>query len=175
MSASLLSPTGWFVLGLPWPAETGGDWGECAAAIAPSMIPRSLVSQSAGTALDLASALATDAIEGPGKAVFFSDVTLWLDKQGQTWASLGIDHEAVIDELLNAPVPQLFLTLTQKAHAILCDASRDGLRLHYPNGGVEHVSPQLRRDVHNGIAQSLERDWPPYIQGLIDSGALQAR
>ncbi|MEU1627099.1 hypothetical protein ABZ746_17615 [Streptomyces sp. NPDC020096] len=139
------------------------------------MIPRSLVSQGAGTALDLAAALAGDVNEGPGKAVFFSDVTLWLDKQGQTWAELGVDYDVVIDELLRAPVPQLFLTLTQKAHAILCDASREGLRLHYPNGDIEHASPQLRRDVHDGIAQSLVRDWPPYIQGLIDDGALRTR
>jgi hypothetical protein len=139
------------------------------------MIPRSVVSQGAATALDLATALAGDANEGPGKAVFFSDITLWLDKQGQTWADLGIDYDAVIEELLNAPVPQLFLTLSHKAHAVLCDASRQGLRLYYPDGGIEHVSPQLRRDVHDGITQSLERDWPPYIQGLIDDGVLQSR
>ncbi|MCX5561083.1 hypothetical protein [Streptomyces sp. NBC_00038] len=175
MSTSLLSPAGWLVLGLPWPAETRDGWGECAVAIAPPMIPRSLVSQGAGIALDLATGLARDPNDGPGKAVFFSDVTLWLDKQGKTWPDLGIDYDAVIDELLSAQVPQLYLTLTQKAHAILCDASREGLRLHYPGGDVEHVTPQMRQDVHDGVAQSLTRDWPPYIQGLIDSGALQTR
>ncbi|MEU2287837.1 hypothetical protein ABZ614_39040 [Streptomyces sp. NPDC013178] len=175
MSNALLSPVGWLVLGLPWPTETRDGWGECAAAIAPTMIPRSLVSKGAGIALDLATGLARDPNDGPGKAVFFSDVTLWLDKQGKTWPDLGIDYEAVIDELLNAQVPQLYLTLTQKAHAILCDASREGLRLHYPNGDVEHVTLQLRQDVHDGITQSLTRDWPSYIQGLIDSGALQTR
>ncbi|MER7396170.1 hypothetical protein ABT381_11700 [Streptomyces sp. NPDC000151] len=137
------------------------------------MIPRSLVSQHAGIALDVATALAGDPHEGLGKAVFFSDITLSLDKQGETWANIGIAPDALIDELLAAPVPQLYLTLTQKAHAVLCDASREGLRLYYPNGDVEHISPRVRRDVHNGIAQSLERDWPPYIQGLIDGGALR--
>ncbi|MFG3255059.1 hypothetical protein [Streptomyces sp. NPDC048172] len=149
--------------------------GECATVIAPPTIPRSLVSQDAGAALDLAAALATDAYEGPGKAVFFSDITLWLDKQGQAWADAGIDYEAVIDELIEAPVPQLMLTLTQKAHAVLCDASRKGLRIHYTNGEVEHVTSQLRRNVHDGIAESLEQDWPPYIQDLIDRGAIQTR
>ncbi|WP_329431526.1 hypothetical protein OG564_00530 [Streptomyces sp. NBC_01280] len=42
-----------------------------------------------------------------GKVVFFSDVTLWLDKQGKDWGVLGIDYETVIDELTTAPVPQL--------------------------------------------------------------------
>ncbi|WP_282699996.1 hypothetical protein [Streptomyces sp. CC219B] len=174
MNTALLSPAGWLVLALPWPAETRDGWGECAAVIAPSMIPRSLVSQEATTVLDLATALAGDTNEGPGKAVFFSDITLWLDQQGQTWTDLGIDHDAVIAELLNAPVPQLFLTLSQTAHAILCDASRQGLRLYYSDGGSEPVSPQQRRDVHDGIAQSLERDWPPYIQGLINDGVLRS-
>jgi hypothetical protein len=175
VSNSLLSPAGWLVLGLPWPEQTRDGWGECALAIAPQMIPRSIVSKGAGTALDLAGALARDANAGPGKAVFFSDVTLWLDKQGKDWADLGIDYEAVIDELAGAPVPQLYMTLMQKAHAILCDASREGLRLHYANGDVEHVTPQVRRDVHAAITTSLERDWPPYIQGLIDRGALQTQ
>ncbi|WAU78513.1 hypothetical protein O1Q96_01415 (plasmid) [Streptomyces sp. Qhu-G9] len=172
---SLLSPAGWLVLGLPWPTETRDGWGECAAVIAPPMVSRSLVSKGAGTALDLATGLAHDPKDGPGKAVFFSDITLWLDSQGKTWGDLGIDYDAVIDELLKAEVPQLYLTLTQKAHAILCDASREGLRLHYTNGDVEHVTPQVRQNVHDGIVQSLARDWPPYIQGLIDSGALQTR
>jgi hypothetical protein len=139
------------------------------------MIPRSLVSRGAGTALDLAAALAGDANEGPGKAVFFSDITLWLDAQGRTWADFNIDYDQVVDELLGTPVPQLFLTLSHKAHAILCDASRQGLRLYYPDGDVEHVSPQVRRDVHDGITQTLERDWPPYVQRLIDSGAFRTR
>ncbi|MGW3819719.1 hypothetical protein [Streptomyces sp. NPDC005046] len=62
---------------------------------------------------------------------------------------------------MRARVPQLYMTLTQKAHAILCDASRDGLRLHYRDGDVEHVTPQVRADVHAAITTTLERDWPP--------------
>lgn len=173
MSNKLLEPDGWLVLGLPWPEQTRDGWGECALAIAPQTIPRTLVSKGASTALDLAGGLARDPVDGPGKAVFFSDVTLWLDKQGKDWGALGIDYEAVIDELTKAPVPQLYMTLMQKAHAILCDASRDGLRLHYTNGDVEHVTPQVRADVHAAVATSLERDWPPYIQGLIDRGAIR--
>ncbi|MFB7186943.1 hypothetical protein ACFCZT_16920 [Streptomyces sp. NPDC056230] len=83
-------------------------------AVAPAMIPRHLVSKGAGIALDLATGLARDPNDGPGKAVFFSDVTLWLDKQGKDWADFGVDYEAVIDELVKAPVPQLYTTLVQK-------------------------------------------------------------
>ncbi|MER7050286.1 hypothetical protein [Streptomyces jumonjinensis] len=175
MSNTLLYPDGWLVLGLPWPEQTRDGWGECALAVAPRTMPRSLVSKEAGTVLDLAGGLARDLVDGPGKAVFFSDVTLWLDKQGKDWGDLGIDYEAVIDELVGAPVPQLYMTLMQKAHAILCDASREGLRLHYTSGEVEHVTPQVRADVHAAITASLERDWPAYIQDLIDRGAIQTR
>ncbi|MCX5112417.1 hypothetical protein OOK13_28790 [Streptomyces sp. NBC_00378] len=111
------------------------------------MIPHHLVSKSAGIALDLATGLARDPNDGPGKAIFFSDATLWFCKQGKDWADFGADYEAVIDELIKAPVPQLYMTLVQKAHAILCDASRDGVRLYYLGGDVEHVTPQVRADV----------------------------
>lgn len=89
---------------------------------APQMIPRHLVSKEASIALDLARSLARDPGDGLGKGVFFSDVTFWLDRQGKDWRDLGIDYEAVINELAGAPVPQLYMTLSQKAHAILCDA-----------------------------------------------------
>lgn len=109
----------------------------------------------------------------PGRAVSFSGVTLWLDKQGKDWGALGIDNEAVIDERANAQVPQLSMTLIQKAHSILCGAGRDDLRLHYGNGDVEHVTPQVRAEVHAAITTSLEWDWPVYIQDLGDRGAIQ--
>ncbi|MCX4967191.1 hypothetical protein OHA98_20930 [Streptomyces sp. NBC_00654] len=72
---------------------------------------------------------------------------------------------------LHAQLPQL-------GDAVLvCDASREGLRLYYGygNGDVEHVTPQIRADVHAAITTSLERDWPPCIQGLIDRGAIQTQ
>ncbi|MBB5939220.1 hypothetical protein [Streptomyces zagrosensis] len=47
----------------------------------------------------------------------------------------------------------------------------EGLRLYYPGGEVEHVTERVRA----AITTSLERDWPSYIQGLIDRGAFQAQ
>ncbi|MFE4823775.1 hypothetical protein ACFRFU_46915 [Streptomyces sp. NPDC056704] len=34
---------------------------------------------------------------------------------------------------------------------------------------------KVRRDVHAAITTSLERDWPPTIQGRIDRGAIQTQ
>ncbi|MFD7781941.1 hypothetical protein ACFV4Q_02330 [Streptomyces nojiriensis] len=86
-----------------------------------------------------------------------------------------VSREADIGELANAQVPQLSMTLMQRAHAILCGASRDDLRPHYGNGDVEHVTPQVRADVRAAITTSLERDRPVYIQDLMDRGAIQTR
>ena len=173
MNNTVPTPSGWLVLGLPWPANASGGFGESAAAIAPQMIPRHLVDQSAKDVLDLAAALAADPSDGPGKTVFFSDITRWLDSQGKTWGDLGIDYEAVIDGLLNAPVPILYLTLSAEAHAVVCDASRQAGHLYYADGRTETVTSEKRRDVHDFLTATLERDWPPYIKQLIDSGAVQ--
>lgn len=169
MTNAHLAPPGWLVLGLPWPAQTVNGYAECAAALAPQMIPTHLVSQSASDVLGLAAALATDTSEGPGKTVFFSDITRWLDGRAKAWPDLGIDHEAVIEELLSTPVPILFLSLSAVAHLVVCDASRQGAQVFYTDGRREHVTPQMRSDVHDGLTATLERDWPPYIQQLLDS------
>lgn len=131
-------------------------------------------SHDAGYALDLASALIRSH-DGPGMAVLFSDIAMLPDGQGKTWGDLGIDYEQVIDTLLDAPVPLLYLTLSQVAHTILCDASREGVRIYYQDGQVEHMTSEMRRDVHTALAATLESDWQPYIQGSIDRGAIQAQ
>lgn len=173
----MLVPTGWLVLGLPWPTRerTRDAYAECAAALVPQMVPSHLVSQSAGDVVGLAAALAADPHEGPGKTVFLSDITRWLDGQGKNWPDLGVDHEAVIEELLGAPVPILFLSLSALAHLVVCDASRQGVQILYTDGRREHVTPQMRRDVHDGLTATLERDWAPYIQQLLASGPTQTQ
>jgi hypothetical protein len=53
--------------------------------------------------------------------------------------------------------------------------SREGVRIYYQDGQVEHGTPEMRRDVHTALAATLESDWQPYIQGLIDRGAIPAQ
>lgn len=170
--SNALTPDSWLILGLPWPNHTNDGYAECAAAIAPQVYPRRLVSQGAGDVLDLADALSR-AQDGPGKTVFFSDITRWLDGQGKTWNDLAINYEKAIEELLSAPVPVLNLSLSQVAHLVVCDASRDGGHICYPSGAAEEVVPQMRADVHAALTAILDRDWPPYIQSLIDRGAVR--
>ncbi|WNI27274.1 hypothetical protein [Streptomyces sp. ITFR-16] len=54
--------------------------------------------------------------EGPGNVVFFSDVTLRLENQGRNWADFRAKCEAVIDELINIPAPQLYMTPADVEH-----------------------------------------------------------
>lgn len=170
--SNALTPDSWLILGMPWPKHTNDEYAECAAAVAPQVYPRHLVSQGAGDVLDLADALSR-AQDGPGKTVFFSDITRWLDGQGKTWNDLAINYEKAIEELLSAPVPVLNLSLSQVAHLVVCDASRDGGQIYYSDGAVEQVTPQTRADVHAALTAILDRDWLPYIQSLIDRGPVR--
>jgi hypothetical protein len=45
------------------------------------------------------------------------------------------------------------------AHTNLCDAGDEGTRPHSPDSTVEHVTPQVRQDVHDALAQSLTAAW----------------
>lgn len=175
MPIDALKPPSWLVFGLPWAQDGRSGMSECAVAIAPALVPRSLLGRGARITLDFAHALACELNNGPGKTVFLSDVTHFVAGQGKTWADIGIDYEEVMDELTAAPVPQLFLTLSQKAHAILCDASIEGTRLYYPDGSTEHVTTKVRRDVHDAMTVTLERDWPRYMRGLMDSGVIRTQ
>ncbi|MFF3617530.1 hypothetical protein [Streptomyces sp. NPDC002580] len=40
---------------------------------------------------------------------------------------------------------------------------------------AQGLTPQVRADVHAAITASLERDWPAYLQGLIDRCAIQTQ
>jgi hypothetical protein len=61
----------------PWSAPEGQVFAEAAYALAPSLVPRDKVSRDAADVLDLAEAYVRAT---PGRTVFFSDLTLWLDQ-----------------------------------------------------------------------------------------------
>ncbi|MEC3952576.1 hypothetical protein VMT65_05990 [Nocardia sp. CDC153] len=154
----LVNPPCWLIFGLPWP-DSATDFAESAIAVAPSSVPRNVVSQAGADVLDLATAIARD---NGYRVIFLSDVTKWLDAQQQrTWADLGIDSEDVSLELTETPILQLYMTLSQLGHALICDASRQGLTVHTPNGAWQ-TGPREREDLRSHLTISLQRDWPPY-------------
>jgi hypothetical protein len=167
MTNEVLHPRYWLLFGLPWPGGPGPA--EASVAFAPPTIPRDDLGGDARDILAVADAYA----EGvPSKVVFFSDLTLWLDGHGSDWPGRGTDWEEGKDELLNSPIPALYVTLTQVGHSVLCDASRQGMTLHYPDR-TERITPTQRQEFRSALEERLLADWPDYIRRLIDDGKLR--
>ncbi|MGW4806442.1 hypothetical protein [Kitasatospora sp. NPDC004272] len=169
-SPALLQPRYWLAHALPWPAGEG-PYRECAQALAPPIIPRQMLSPDAADVLAAADAYHRE--HPQRRLVFFSDLTLWLDGQGSDWGRRGTDWEGALRELENAPVLALFLTLSQYHHAILADASREGMKMYFADGQVEQVTPEIREEARAFMRGTLERDWPGYVQGLIAAGKIR--
>jgi hypothetical protein len=160
MTDELVDPSYWLVHGLPW---SGGPAGmqPAAAAIAPAVVHRDGLPPDAARILEVADAF--HAQHGM-RVVFFSDLTRWLDTQGHDWPSVGADWErgiAACDELPGIP-----LTISQRAHIIICDASHDGATVQRPDGSTEQITPQEREVVHQVIERQLTADWPPFARTL---------
>jgi hypothetical protein len=162
MTDELVDPSYWLVHGLPW---SGGPTGmqPAAAAIAPPLVRREGLPADAARILEVADAF--HAHHGM-RVAFFSDLTRWLDTQGHDWSSLGADWErgiAACDEL-----PGILLTISQRAHIIICDASHGGATLQLPDGSSEQITPQEREVVHQVIERQLVADWPPFARTLTE-------
>jgi hypothetical protein len=161
MTDALVEPSYWFVHGLPW---SGGPAGmqQAAAAIAPSAVPRDGLPADAARILEVADAF--QAQQG-GRVVFFSDLTRWLDSQGHDWLSLGTDWERGIASC--DALPGVLLTISQRAHVIICDASHEGATVRLPDGSTEQITPGEREVVHQVIERQLAADWPPFARSLV--------
>jgi hypothetical protein len=158
-SAQLLTPAYWLVAALDWPS--GGDVAEAAWAIAPDLILRDTVTADAYQILGCAD-LYADAHST--RTVFFSDLTRMFADAGTSWANLGVDWRAALDELHTGPYPELMLTLTERAHLLICDPSTEPAE-------AGHYERELLREV---ITDKLTADWPAYIKSLIQAGRLHA-
>lgn len=169
MTVAITHPPYWLIQGMAWP-QGQHPMAEAAYAIAPSLLPRTALTHHASTILDLADHYQRDT---GTRVVFFSDLTRWLTHHNRSWDTYHVDWEQGIGELANGPYPGLYLTISQRAHAILCDSSRDGLTLHYPDGTNEKVSDTERDAVHHALAEALDSDWPAYAQSLIASGRIR--
>ncbi|GLZ01947.1 hypothetical protein [Actinoplanes sp. NBRC 103695] len=175
LSPQLAQPPYWLVFGLPWPAGQEPAR-EAVAAIAPPLVTRDTsLPRDVGDVLAMADAY--QRMSG-GRVVFLSDLTKWLDQRGSSWAARGTGYEGALAFLLGrqSSTPLMYLTITQRAHVIICDASREGVTLHFTNGAPpERVSTQERQLVHQVLEQQLVADWPPYMRQLAAAGRLRAR
>ncbi|HSA52061.1 MAG TPA: hypothetical protein VLH10_18395 [Yinghuangia sp.] len=167
MTNALLQPEYWLVIGLAWP-DGSAPTRDAAFAVAPPLIPRARVSSDARDILAVADAYQRAL---PGRVLLFSDLTRWLAGNDSNWAARGTDWEAAIDELTERnPAPGMYVRISQRAHIVICDATREGMTLHYADGGSERLRPEERVLVREALADRLSEDWPRYVAELTDSG-----
>jgi hypothetical protein len=159
----LLAPSYWLVAALDWPV--GRDVAEAAWAIAPGLISRDGVTADAHQILGCAD-LYADAHST--RTVFFSDLTRLCTETGTSWANLGIDWQAALNELHAGPYPELMLTVTERAYLLICDSSTEPAEPSHPWTGHER---ELLREV---ITDELTAAWPAYIHSLIQAGRLHS-
>lgn len=154
--------------GMEWPEdESLGPLREAAFAVAPAIVPVELVPEDVGVVYRLAR---EHSVAHWTRLVFFSDLTRDLAGQGLKWWDVGVESWVETQDAMRAMrVPGLFLSISYRAHAYLCDASWNGITWHYPDGTTEH-DPAEKDGVRSAFQKQLEQDWPPYIEQLYAQG-----
>ncbi|MEV6527806.1 hypothetical protein AB0M43_38380 [Longispora sp. NPDC051575] len=166
----LLYPQYWLMWVLPVPDKAGPVW-EGAIAIAPDLVTDPDLPADVRALLKVATAYRQANPER--SVVWFSDLTLWAYHQGFEWYDVGVrDWEAALDYMAGDVIrtPQLMIgTNARMAHTI-ADATVKGVVLSFTNGTEERITPDKREHLRDFLRDLLRRDWPPYIQSLIDAG-----
>lgn len=169
----LFAPAYWLVAGMEWPGGQGPA--EAAWALAPDMIPRDMIPRDmvSSDAHQVLGCVDQYAASKADRVVFFSDMTRMFTMAGTSWASLGVDWEAALDELLDGPYATALLAVSERAHLLICDPSIE-LHLHHP--GRKSDPDWARRDrelVRRSITEALIASWPSYIDDFIQRGKLR--
>jgi hypothetical protein len=167
--AWMTSPSWFLVAGLPWPEEdANADMAEAAFAIAPYVTEAVRPVDADGKPIPLGRDLALMLDAGSRcakalgrRALFLSDITLWLEGIGLTWARIGVDFATAQNEL-EQQSPSMLLTVSRKAYAIFCSASHN-LAIYY-SGTKAEVPPEKRELVRESLESALDADWPGYIK-----------
>jgi hypothetical protein len=161
----LLAPAYWLVAATEWPDDPGPA--EAAWAVAPALIPRDAISPHAYQVLGCADQYAAG---NAARIVLFSDLTRLFTTAGTSWASLGVDWQAALDELRYGPYPAVLLAVNDRAHALICDPTAELLQLGQDSepDWAWHDRELLRQS----IANQLTVGWPAYITNIIELGKL---
>ena len=141
----------WLVFGLPWPDPAVPVAHAAYAVRAPWPVD---VPAAIAVVFAVVDVYAT---RHPGEpAVWFSDVTRWLDTVGLDWARLGIDWQAALDALPQGSLPGALLGIDARTHVILCDATRQGMTIVHPDARRESVTEAERARLHERMRDLLE-------------------
>jgi hypothetical protein len=167
--STLREPSWWLVHGLPWPEDATG-MAEAAFASSPdatlTLRPQGADGQPVPVSRNLEAVLFAARVVADrtgARAVFLSDVTLWLADRGQNWENLGVDWAAALAEIEQSC--GMYVSVSETAHAIICSAARV-LTIHSPSG-ARAVTDTERRLVKEQLAARLAADWPGYIARIL--------
>lgn len=104
----------------------------------------------------------------------FSELTQTLRKKNADWPTVGVpDWEATVDELAEAPIPGLYLSLSQYAYVMLCTAGMESSYVYGPDGQQRRIPESDFEDLRNGLRAMLVTDWAAYIQELERAGKIR--
>jgi hypothetical protein len=167
--AWMTDPSWFLVAGLPWPEDQPvAEMAEAAFAIVPvvTQVMRPVGADGKPVPLGRDLALMLDAgsqctfVLGK-RVIFLSDITLWLSHTGRSWERIGVSFPAAQNELEQQKTG-LFITVSRRAHVILCSAART-LTIYCTDGNVAEVAPEERELVRASFEARLNADWPSYI------------
>ena len=173
--AWMTDPSWFLVAGLAWPEhQANAGMAEAAFAIAPEVTKVVRPVGADGKPVPLGRHLEPMLDAGSrcaaalGKRVLFlSDITLWLNDIRLSWERIDIDFPEAQAEL-EQQVPSLFITVSSRAHMILCSTARR-LTIHYNSGGTAEVPPEERELVRASFETRLAAGWPGYIARALAS------
>ena len=173
--AWMTDPSWFLVVGLPWPEDHAhADVAEAAFAIAPFVtqavrpIGPDGIPVPLGRDLELMVDAGSRCAAALGKRVLFlTDITRWLADLGLTWEHIGVSFETAQNELERQPIG-MCLSVSQRAHAILCSAART-LTIHCMSGGAVQVPPESREMVRTNFEAALNAGWPGYATQALAS------
>ncbi len=172
--ATWMTDPSWFlVTGLPWPEDQAdAEVAEAAFAIAPYVTQAVRPIGPDGSPIPLGHDLALMLDAGSrcagalGKRVLFlSDITLWLADIGLSRERIGVDFSTAQNELEQQGIG-MYLSLSQRAYAILCSTARM-LTIHDASGSKAEVPPEDRELVRANFEAALNADWPGYVTQVL--------
>jgi hypothetical protein len=144
--AWMTDPSWFLVAGLPWPEDrAGAGMAEAAFAIAPDVTKVVRPVGADGKPVPVGRHLALMLEAGSQcaaalakRVIFLSDVTLWLSDIGRSWERMRVNFPAAQDELEQQKTG-LFVTVSRRAHMILCSAAYS-LTIYCTDGNVAESS-----------------------------------
>jgi hypothetical protein len=168
-AAWMTNPSWFLVTGLPWPDDQAdAEMAEAALAIAPDVTQVVRPVGPSGEPVPLGPDLTLMLDAGSrcaaalGKRVIFlSDITRWLADIGLTWERIDVNFPAAQDELEQQKTG-LFVTVSRRAHMILCSAAHS-LTIYCTDGNVAEVAPEEREQVRASFDTRLNADWRAYV------------